>query len=63
MAAKAKQKVFTVCRDYRVQVSADVKADSIQDAAAKLSDMKYDDFTGDVLDTEPLSLESIWTNT
>lgn len=63
MAAKAKQKVFTVRRDYRVQVSADIKADSIQDAAAKLSDMGYGDFTGDVLDTEPLSLESIWTNT
>jgi hypothetical protein len=60
--ATAKLKTYHVTRWYRVNKSADVKAPSMADAAATLSEMNFHDFT-DEDDSEPTTEESIWSNT
>jgi len=60
MASKPKKKQYSVWRWYRVAMSKTVDAEDIQEAAQKLKELKYDDFTG-VEDSESLGEENIFT--
>jgi hypothetical protein len=62
MASKAKKKTFSVWRWYRVAMSSNVEAENVQEAAQKLSEMKYDDFNS-VEDTESTDEVSIFSVT
>jgi hypothetical protein len=58
MAAKTKKKSYTVWRWYRVAMSRTVDAETLQEAAQKLSELKYDDFST-VEDTESTDEEFV----
>jgi hypothetical protein len=45
MASKLKLKTYHVGRTYLVNMSAEIQAATIQDAAAHFAEMRYNDFT------------------